>query len=95
MSKNVIYRRQIEGVEGALPCQLGAVCAAVFTCTLIALLLGSSALLNWTNNLPIGPVSDFILQRATDWQGWMNAIGLGNFAATLNTWLTGFQSRHW
>lgn len=95
MSKEVIYKRQIEGVEGALPCRLGAVCGAVIACTLTALLLGSNALLNWANNLPISPVSDFILQLATDWQNWMNIIHLGPFSTTLNAWLTAFQSRHW
>jgi hypothetical protein len=95
MSKELMYQKQIEGVEGALPSRLGSVFAAVFTCTLVALLLGANALLNWTNNLPIGPASDFALQLATDWQGWMNAIGLGHFSTALNAWLTGFQSRHW
>ena len=95
MNKTVTYKLQIEGVEGALPSRLGSVCAAVFTCTLVALLLGANALLNWTNNLPISPVSDFILQLATDWQNGMNTIGLGHFSTALNAWLTGFQSRHW
>ncbi len=95
MSRQVIYKQQIEGVDGALPSRLRAVCGAIIAGVVVALLLGSNALLNWVNNLPIGPVSDFLLQITQTWQNWMVAVGLANVAQVLANGLTAFQSWRW
>ncbi len=90
----LVYKPQIEGVEGALPSRLLPVCGAVVAAALAALVLGSNALLNWVNNLPIGPVSDFLLLVTQDWQNWMAALHLTAFANGLNAALTWFQALH-
>jgi hypothetical protein len=86
-----IYREQIEGVTNALPARLPAVFAAVIAAALTALVLGSEALLNWVNNLPIGPVSDFLLLLAQDWQDAMTRIGVTAYADGFKTLLANFQ----
>jgi hypothetical protein len=95
MKQGIIYKQQIEGVEGALPSRLAAVCGAVLGGTVTALLLGSNALLNWVNNLPIGPVSDNLLQAAQEWQNWMATAGIAKISAALANGLTAFQSMRW
>jgi len=90
----LVYKPQIEGVEGALPSRVSSVCAAVIAAALVALLLGSNALLNWVNNLPIGPVSDFLLLLSQDWQNWMAALHITAFSTALNNGLTWFQALH-
>lgn len=88
----LVYKPQIEGVEGALPSRLLPVCGAVIAAVIAALLLGSNALLNWVNNLPIGPVSDFLLLVTQGWQNGMEALHITAFAASLNNALTWFQA---
>ncbi len=90
----LIYKKQVEAVEGALPSGLGAVAAAVAAAAVSCLALGSNALLNWANNLPIGPVSDFLLNVAQTWQDWMTALGVTWFAAACQNGLTVVQSWH-
>jgi hypothetical protein len=91
----LIYRQQIEGVTNALPSRLWPVCLALLAGFLTALLLGSEALLNWINNLPIGPVSDFLLLIAQSWQDAMARLGLTDFADGFTALLTNLQSLHW
>jgi hypothetical protein len=90
----LIYRQQIEGVTNALPSRLLPVCLALAAGWVTALFLGSEALLNWANNLPIGPVSDYLLQIAQDWQNAMAAIGLTGFADSIKAMLASFQVLH-
>jgi len=90
----LVYKKQVEAVEGALPSRLRDVIAAIAAAALTCLALGSNALLNWTNNLPIGPVSDFLLNLAQTWQNWMTAIGVTKFAAGCTSALTALQSWH-
>jgi hypothetical protein len=90
----LIYKKQVEAVEGALPSRLRDVIAAIAAAALTSLALGSNALLNWTNNLPIGPVSDFLLNMTQTWQNWMTAIGLTKFSSACNSALTALQSWH-
>ncbi len=90
----LVYKPQIEGVEGALPSRLLPLCGAVLAAALAALLLGSNALLNWVNNLPIGPVSDFLLLIAQVWQNWMAALHMTACSTALNNALTWFQALH-
>ncbi len=92
---DLVYKKQVEAVEGALPARLGAVVAAVVAACVTSLGLGADALVNWANNLPIGPVSDFLLNWAQIWDGWMAAIGVTGFAAAFKTGLTALQSWHW
>jgi hypothetical protein len=56
-----------------------------------ALLLGSHAFQAWTNNLPIGSVSDFLLYMAQAWQSWMDQAGIAAFADKLRTLLRAFE----
>jgi hypothetical protein len=90
-----IYREQIEGVINALPARLSDVFAAVVAAAVTALVLGSEALLNWVNNLPIGHVSDFLLLLTQDWQDAMNAVGVTAYANGFKTFLANFQLLHW
>jgi len=90
----LVYKKQVEAVEGALPSRLRDVIAAIAAAALTSLALGSNALLNWTNNLPISPVSDFLLNLAQTWQNWMTAIGLTKFSAACTSALTALQSWH-
>jgi hypothetical protein len=90
-----IYREQIEGVTNALPVRLRDVFAAVIAATVTALVLGSEALLNWVNNLPIGGVSDFLLLLTQDWQDLMTSIGVTAYADGFKTFLANLQLLHW
>jgi hypothetical protein len=95
MKQGITYKQQIEGVEGALPSRLAPVCGAMLSGAVTALLFGSNALLNWVNNLPIGPVSDNLLAAAQDWQNGMAAAGIAKVSAALANGLTAFQALHW
>jgi len=90
----LIYRQQIECVTNALPSRLLPVCAALAAAAATSLFLGSEALLNWVNNLPIGPVSDDLLQITQDWQNAMAAIGLTRFSDSIKALLASFQLLH-
>ena len=61
---------------------------------LVSLVLGSHAFQAWSNNLPIGPVSDFLLYIAQFWQDLMTKLGLTHFAEGLRALLHAFEGSH-
>jgi hypothetical protein len=91
----IVYQKQIEAVEGALPSGLPAVCGAVVAATIVALILGSKQLLAWVNDLPIGPSSDFLLLVAQAWQDLMVQVRVTGYAATLHKLLAALQALRW
>ena len=86
-----VYKRPTEVVDGARPSSLKRVALTVVIAGLVMLVFGSKALLNWTNNLPIGPISDFLLFLAQGWQDAMDKIGVTWLAEALRAALNWFQ----
>jgi hypothetical protein len=85
------YKPPVEVVEGASPARLISVAKAIAAAVLVALALGSDALLNWTGDLPIGPVSDFLVEAAQRWDDAMRRIGMTEFAELVSALLRAFQ----
>ncbi|HEV2675484.1 MAG TPA: hypothetical protein VGV37_13150 [Aliidongia sp.] len=91
----IVYQRQIETVEDALPSGLPGVCAAVAAGSIVALVLGSKDLLAWVNNLPIGPFSDYLLLVAQAWQDQMVHVRVTGYSDTLHKLLSALQALRW
>jgi hypothetical protein len=90
----LVYKRPVEVVEAARPARLLSVGAAIVLSALVMLVLGSKALLEWANNLPIGRASDFILYLAQSWQDLMDAGQITAFATNIRRaleWLQGLR----
>ena|SRR5579862_3463076 len=87
------YKTPVESVADALPTTLARTGWSLVAATLIALLLGSKALLSWANELPIGRLSDFILYLSQGWDNEMRRLGVTHFAAAVRDFLHHFQ--HW
>lgn len=64
-----------DAVADATPQRLPRVAAAIVLAALAALTFGSTAILDWAGELPVGPVSDPIVMIAGTWDDWMHAIG--------------------
>ena len=88
-------RRPREEVSDAAPAPLAQVVRSIAVAAAITLLLGSKALLAWTNDLPIGSISDFLLYLAQAWQDLMNDAGLALFADWLRAALRALQALRW
>jgi hypothetical protein len=78
--RTLVYKKPVEVIEGAAPAPLRAVAPSVAIAAVTCLLLGSKALFDWTNDLPVGPISDTLLDAAGRWQDAMKSIGLTQFA---------------
>jgi hypothetical protein len=91
VERNVSYKAPVEAVADAVPERLPQVAAAVATGALTALLLGATPLLAWTNELPIGPVSDFVLYLAQGWQNTAEALHLTVYADMIRYLLRSFE----
>lgn len=91
-TRQIRYRPPVEAVEGAQNAPVKTVGRDLAIAYCVALLLGSHALLNWTNNLPIGNVSDFLLFAAENWQKWMDAIGASAFGGFFRSLLRAIES---
>ena len=88
------YKKTVEVVEDARPMPLRQVVHTLLIALLVSLMLGSHAFQAWANNLPIGPVSDFLLYIAQFWQDLMTKIGVAGFAETLRSLLHAFEGSH-
>jgi hypothetical protein len=86
-----LYKPPVEAVEGARGAGLKPVGQAVAAAALVSLLLGSKPLLDWANELPIGPVSDVLLFVAQDWDDTAGALGLTRYGEAIRYWLRGFE----
>ncbi len=86
------YKPPVEVVEGASPARLSSVTKAIWAGAFVALTLGSDALLNWTSELPIGSVSDFLVEWAQRWEDTMSRAGMTEFAKMISGLLRAFQT---
>jgi hypothetical protein len=91
LKRDIVYKKPVEVVDGARPLPLVEVRKIILIAAFVTLLLGSHAFQAWTNNLPIGSISDFLLYVAQAWQGWMDKTGITAFADTLRTLLHAFE----
>jgi len=66
--------------------------SALMMATVVTALLGSEALLNWANELPISPTSDTILAAAQTWHDGLQRTGLPSVATELRAAFRRFQS---
>ena len=90
-NKTLVYKRPVEVVEDARPQRVMQVGLAILLAALVMLVLGSKALLEWANNLPIGRISDFILYLAQAWQDLLEAAHITGFAADVRKLLQWLQ----
>lgn len=89
---DITDRHPLEAVEGASPSPLRAVAWAMLAGSLVALVLGAQAVLDWTNGLPVGPFSDQVQPLAQAWQDLVARTGLTGFAAGLHRLLSDWQA---
>ena len=89
--RTLAYKPPVEAVDRAAPAPLRRVAASTVIATAVALLLGAKPLLAWTNQLPIGPVSDFLLFLAQGWQDTAESLGLTRYAEAIRYWLRAFE----
>jgi hypothetical protein len=89
--RSVVYKPPVEVVDGAAPAPLRQVGRSIGAATLVAFLLGSKPLLTWTNELPIGPVSDLLLYVAQDWDDAAGSVGLTRYGEAIRYWLRAFE----
>jgi hypothetical protein len=92
--RSITYKKPVEVVDGARPMPLGKVIRTLLIAALVAMVLGSHAFQAWANNLPIGPVSDFLLYVVQFWQDLMSWLGLTGVAEGLRTLLHSFEGSH-
>lgn len=92
--RKIVYKKPVEVVDGAHPMPLPQVVRVILIAALTALILGSHAFQAWTNNLPIGPISDFLLYLAQFWQDLMSKIGVAEIAEALRSLLHAFEGSH-
>jgi len=71
--------------------KLRHVAGAIVSAGVVMALLGSLALLNWANELPIGPTSDTILADAQIWHNELTRVGLPIIAEELRAAFRSFQ----
>jgi hypothetical protein len=90
--RSVRYKPPVEVMEGASPANLRSVAVAIAAAVLVSTVLGSNALLAWTSALPIGAVSDFLLDLAQQWQDAMDQLGMTEFAKTISALLRAFEA---
>ncbi len=89
--RKITYKTPVEVIEGAAPAPLRKVALSIAAAAIVCLLLGSQALYDWANDLPVGPVSDSLLDAAQRWQDAMQSVGLTKFAETARTVLNAFR----
>jgi hypothetical protein len=83
MKREIRYRPPIESVAGAPTRGLRDVSVAIVAATLTMLVLGSGPLAAWAESLPVNPISDALVEAAATWDGWMRALGPGEFHPAL------------
>jgi len=88
-------RKPVEVIEGARPARLGSVIWAVLLGALTMAVLGSGALLDWASALPVGSISDFIVDLAGRWHDLMTQWGLSRLAEALRQAERAFQALRW
>ncbi|MGB9152638.1 MAG: hypothetical protein WCD70_06080 [Alphaproteobacteria bacterium] len=82
-------------MEGAAFFRFAAVARASLLAAVVTLVLGSKALLSWTNDLPIGKISDVLLYCAQTWQDWMSNLGITHFADAAFNALRWLEALRW
>jgi|GEM_PF-6736483 type IV secretory pathway VirB2 component (pilin) len=82
-SRSFTSRPPAEMVRGARGMPLGEVARTVAVAAVVAVLLGSRALLDWTAALPVSPASDALLSAAETWHDLMDGLGLSRFGDTI------------
>jgi hypothetical protein len=90
--RSFVYKPPVEAVGDAAPVRLARVRRAIAVATVAAFLLGSKPLLAWTNELPISPVSDFLLYLAQAWQDEAESGGLTRYADWIQHALRAFEA---
>lgn len=88
----ISYKRPVEVVDTARSLAVHRVARSIAVAAFVMLLLGSKAVLNWTNDLPIGTLSDFLLYLAQAWQHLMTEAGLSGFAESVRNALHWFEA---
>ena len=71
---------------------LRKVAGAILAAVLVMALLGSEALLNWANDLPISATSDSILSAAQSWHDTLAREGLPEVSTQLRAAFRRFQA---
>ena len=88
INREIIYRRPVEVVDSAIPSSLRSVSASIGVAVAVMFLLGSSGLLDWANDLPVGTtMGDTMSILAQRWNDTMTYLDLTHFAELLRqTW---------
>lgn len=81
--REIRYRPPIEPVADAPTRGLRDVSIAIAAAAFAMLALGSGPLAAWTQNLPVNPVSDVLVDMTGRWDDWMRALGPGEFHPAL------------
>ena len=75
------YAPPAETVASGTGRSLPKVSVAIMACALSAALLGSEAMLDWAEALPVHPISDFVVAAAAQWRETTQALGVGDLSA--------------
>ena len=88
IKREIVYRRPVEVVDSAIPSPLRSVSASIGVAVAVMFLLGSTGLLDWANDLPVGTtIGDTLSNLAQRWNEAMTYLHLTNFAELLRqTW---------
>ena len=90
MARHHYDQREVMAEAPAAP--LRQVAVALAAASVVALLLGSPALLAWAESLPVGPVGDAALEFAVRWHDVMRTIGLDQLYGALRRAFRAFQA---
>lgn len=85
----------VQVMDGAIPARFAYVACAILIAALVMLCLGSKALLDWANNLPINEATDYLLTLAQNWQDWMDKVGVTKYADYVHKVLAALQALRW
>ena len=88
IKREIVYRRPVEVVDRAFPSPLRSVSESIGVAVVVMFLLGSTGLLDWANDLPVGTtIGDTLSNLAQRWNEAMTYLHLTNFAELLRqTW---------
>ena len=93
IKREIIYRRPVEVVDSAIPSPLRSVSASIGVAVAVMFLLGSSGLLDWANDLPVGTaIGDTLSIQAQRWNDAMTYLRLTQFAEVLRQTWQAFQN---
>ena len=93
IKREIIYRRPVEVVDSAIPSPLRSVSASIGVAVVVMFLLGSTGLLDWANDLPVGTtIGDTMSTLAQRWNDTMTYLDLTHFAELLRQTWQAFQN---